>query len=62
MMIHQAANDGFRGLYVMCFDGPDHGNGCVIIANGDNPAIGALADAAKIVLGPEGITAIMLYT
>ena len=37
--IHQAANDGFRGVYVVCFDGPDavHGpNGFVLLNNGDN--------------------------
>jgi len=37
--IHQAANDGFRGVYCVCFDGPDaeHGpSGFVILNNGDN--------------------------
>jgi hypothetical protein len=42
-MLHQAANDGFRGLYVVCFDGPDYhrrGGPCgyVVNTNGDNEA------------------------
>ena len=27
IMLHQAANDGFRGVYMMCFDGPDRYKG-----------------------------------
>lgn len=38
-MLHQAANDGFRGMYLVCFDGPDKGKGFVIVANGDTPAV-----------------------
>ena len=29
LMLHQAANDGFRGVYVVCFDGPDAADGPV---------------------------------
>lgn len=36
--VHQAANDGFRGVYVVCVDGPDVGRGCVVLSNGDNNA------------------------
>ncbi len=35
----QAANDGLRGLYMHCFDGPDRGKGFVVLSNGDNPAV-----------------------
>jgi len=41
-MLHQAANDGFRGVLLMCFDGPDADNGprgLVVLANGDNQAM-----------------------
>eukprot|EP00931_Biecheleriopsis_adriatica_P089476 TRINITY_DN63597_c0_g1_i1.p1 TRINITY_DN63597_c0_g1~~TRINITY_DN63597_c0_g1_i1.p1 ORF type:complete len:437 (+),score=63.18 TRINITY_DN63597_c0_g1_i1:87-1397(+) len=41
-MLHQAANDGFRGLYLVCFDGPDAAlgpRGFVILSNGDNNAM-----------------------
>ena len=36
---HQAWNDGFRGLYLMCFWGPDRGKGLVVSSNGDNAAV-----------------------
>jgi len=38
-MLHQAANDGFRGLLLVCFDGPDAADGprgLVALCNGDN--------------------------
>jgi CubicO group peptidase (beta-lactamase class C family) len=41
-MLHQAANDGFRGLYLVCFDGPDAADGprgLVVLSNGDNNAM-----------------------
>jgi CubicO group peptidase (beta-lactamase class C family) len=41
-MLHQAANDGFRGLYLVCFDGPDAANGprgLVVLSNCDNDAM-----------------------
>jgi len=36
--LHQAANEGFRGMYLVCFHGPDAGQGYVVCANGDNQA------------------------
>ena len=53
IMVHQAANDGFRGMYMMCFDGPNKGNGFVILANGDNPAVYLQCEVARHLLGPE---------
>jgi CubicO group peptidase (beta-lactamase class C family) len=41
-MLHQAANDGYRGVYLVCFDGPDAAEGprgVVIFSNGDNNAM-----------------------
>jgi CubicO group peptidase (beta-lactamase class C family) len=38
-MLHQAANDGYRGVLLICFDGPDAAQGprgLVVICNGDN--------------------------
>lgn len=46
-MLHQAANDGFRGLLLVCFDGPDAARGprgVVVLCNGDNQ--GMLLNAA----------------
>uniref|UniRef100_A0A7S1PIM5 malate synthase n=1 Tax=Percolomonas cosmopolitus TaxID=63605 RepID=A0A7S1PIM5_9EUKA len=37
--LHQAANDGFRGMYCHCVEGPDVGKGFVIISNSDNNAV-----------------------
>ena len=31
VMLHQAANDGYRGVYMVCFDGPDRGKGIVVV-------------------------------
>jgi hypothetical protein len=53
-MLHQAANDGFRGVYMLCFDGPDAGKGFVILSNGDNPAVRFQAELARKLLGPDG--------
>ena len=42
VMLHQAANDGFRGVYAVVFDGPDAAAGpvgFVLLANGDNRAM-----------------------
>ncbi len=55
VMLHQAANDGYRGVYMMCFEGPDTGKGFVILANGDNPAVLMQCELARLLLGPKGI-------
>lgn len=58
IMLHQAANDGFRGVYMHCFDGPDMGKGFVILSNGDNPAVlfqGELARHLLRILHISGI-------
>jgi allantoicase/malate synthase/CubicO group peptidase (beta-lactamase class C family) len=39
LALHQAANEGFRGVYVMCYSGPNAGNGFVLISNGDDRAV-----------------------
>jgi len=49
-MTHHGANDGFRALYLYCFDGPDAGMGWVIFANGDNNAMRFVAEATQVVL------------
>ncbi len=48
--LHQGANEGFRALFLQCFEGPDSGKGLVICANGDNRAVGFIAEAAQIIL------------
>ena len=39
VMVHQAANDGFRGFFFLCFDGPDYGKGLVCSTGSGNSAI-----------------------
>ena len=59
-MLHQAANDGFRGLFLVCFDGPSASNGprgLVVLSNGDNNAMllnMAMARAMLEALEPAG--------
>ena len=53
-MLHQAANDGFRGVYMLCFEGNDCGKGFLILANGDNPAVLFQSELARYLLGPKG--------
>lgn len=48
--LHQAANDGFRGLYGICFEGPDCGQGFVICSNGDNQAMALNCEIARVLL------------
>ena len=52
-MLHQAANDGFRGVLLVCFDGPDADagpKGLVVFANGDNNATLLVAAVCRAVL------------
>ena len=52
-LLHQAANDGFRGIALICFDGPAASQGptgLVIISNGDNNATSLLAEVSKFIL------------
>jgi len=54
-MLHQAANEGFRGLYFVCFDGAEYHrrggpSGFVALANGDNGAVPMLGDVAVSLL------------
>ena len=53
LMIHQAATEGFRGIYVVCFDGPnaaDGPSGFVACANGDEQASFLVADVCQSML------------
>ena len=54
-ILHQGANDGYRGVFLLCFDGPDMGKGCVILANGDNPAVLLQCGILRALLGESGL-------
>ena len=36
---HQAANNGFRGIYFVCFHGPDKGKGIIALTNSDDMSV-----------------------
>ena len=55
---HQAANDGFRGLYLHCFQGPDKGKGIVFCSNGDNASVPFNCALTKEIMRMEGWTGI----
>ena len=53
IMCHQAANDGFRGVYMVCFDGPAAASGpkgFVLLANGDNKAVPFQSELCRALL------------
>jgi len=47
---HQAANEGFRGVYLYCISGPNKGSGFIVLSNGDNNAAIFNAEACQVVL------------
>ena len=50
LAIHQGANEGFRAIFIQCFDGPDRGKGVVVFCNGDNRSVTMIAEIAREVL------------
>ena len=53
ILLHQAANDGFRGIALVCFDGPAASKGpvgFVILCNGDNNGTRLLAHVSRFLL------------
>ena len=53
LMLHQAANDGFRGVFLVCFDGPDAAGGptgLVLLCNGDNKGMFMNCEACLLLL------------
>merc|ERR1711871_1002125 len=48
--VHQAANEGFRGVYIICVSGPNRGSGTVVLSNGDNNAAIFNAEVCRVVL------------
>ena len=49
LAIHQGANDGFRGLYVHCYDGPNIGLGMTILCNGELSGVLFNAEVAQAI-------------
>lgn len=58
LAIHQGANDGFRCLYVHCYDGPDTGYGMTLLCNGELNGVLFNSEIAQILFSEfkmEGI-------
>ena len=49
-MLHQGANDGFRCIFLHCFDGPDRGKGLVSLCNGDLKGVLFNAEITQLIL------------
>lgn len=49
-MLHQGANDGFRAIFLHCYQGPDRGVGFCIFANAELNAVKAIASIAQLIL------------
>lgn len=58
LMVHQGANDGFRCLFLHCYDGPDRGKGLVILANKDNEAMLFIAEATQLILSEMNLSGV----
>jgi malate synthase len=52
--VHQAANDGFRGVYVACYAGPDAGHAMVLLNNGNDNGALLNAELLATLLQEEG--------
>jgi len=50
LAIHQGANEGFRAIFIHCYDGPDRGKGVVVFCNGDNRSVAMIAEIVREVL------------
>ncbi len=50
LAVHQGANDGFRALFVHCFQGPDRGKGFTIFANADSNGVLFVTEVAQDLL------------
>ncbi len=59
-MLHQGANDGFRSLFLHCYQGPDVNKGVVIFCNGDTNGVFFVAEAAQLILRELNIAGIDL--
>mgnify|MGYP003665646277 CR=1 FL=1 len=50
LALHQGANDGFRSIYVHCYEGPDLGKGFTLLCNADNIGVIFLSKVSQLIL------------
>merc|ERR1719420_825370 len=53
--LQQAANEGYRGAFMLCFEGPAAGAVVVAMSNGDTASLKPLSVAARQALVRTGI-------
>ena len=58
LAIHQGANDGFRAIYIHCFQGPDQGLGFVIQSSGELNAVLFISEISQMLLKELNISGI----
>ena len=56
--LHQGANDGYRSLFLHCYDGPDVGKGLVVLCNADSNGVLFIAEVAQALLSNLNISGI----
>ena len=55
-MLHQGANDGYRSLFLYCFEGEDIGAGITVFSTGDENAMTFNAKVCDLVLSDFSLT------
>jgi len=50
LAIHQGANDGFRGIYIYCYDGPNTNYGLTVFSNADLKGVLFNSEVTQILL------------
>jgi hypothetical protein len=53
--VHQGANEGYRALFVACFDGPARGAALAVLAAGDAEIVPLVCDVARRTLQQLGV-------
>lgn len=58
LMLHQGANDGYRAIFLYCFDGPDFGKGITVFANAELKAVELISFVVQKFLKYSGMRGI----
>lgn len=58
--LHQGANDGFRAIYLHCYDGPDRGKGLTILCQGDLNGVSFVSEVTQVLLTELAVTGVDL--
>ncbi|MBC7714900.1 MAG: serine hydrolase [Rhizobacter sp.] len=58
LAIHQGANDGFRAIFIHCFQGPDKGKGFTVLCSGELNAVLFISEISQMLLRELNISGI----